>query len=263
MAEQTIVPTPVLTSEQTGEVLHLLEGADSVELKLTVPDTDQRSAVAALEMDVLRAQIRQVAFFDTRDLDLNRCGLVLRARRVQARDADTVVKLRPVEPADLPSGLRSSDTFGVEVDAMPGGFVCSASMKAKHADSRVKEGIAGTRPISKLFTKEQRRFFTDHAPASVGFDDLIRLGPINILKLKLTPEGFGRRLVAELWFYPDGTRLLELSTKCSPAEAFHVAAESKVFLTERGIDLTGEQATKTRTALEYFVGTVAGPEPAS
>jgi hypothetical protein len=46
--------------------------------------------------------------------------------------------------------------------------------------------------------------------------------------------------------------LLELSTKCAPREAFQIAAETKAFLTRHGIDISGEQATKTRKALEYF-----------
>ena len=59
-------------------------------------------------------------------------------------------------------------------------------------------------------------------------------------------------MVAELWLYPDGSRILELSTKCAPAEAFQVAAEARAFLADRGVDLAGEQQTKTRTALEFF-----------
>ena len=47
-------------------------------------------------------------------------------------------------------------------------------------------------------------------------------------------------------------RILELSTKCEPSEAFQVAAETRAFLSSRGIDLQSEQQTKTRTALEYF-----------
>ncbi len=48
--------------------------------------------------------------------------------------------------------------------------------------------------------------------------------------------------------------ILELSTKCAPSETFQVAAETKAFLTERGVDLGGEQQTKTKKALEYFSG---------
>jgi hypothetical protein len=78
-----------------------------------------------------------------------------------------------------------------------------------------------------------------------------------VLKLKFSPEGYERRLVAELWLYPDGSRILELSTKCDAGEAFQVAAEARAFLAERGVDLFGEQQTKTRTALEFFAGQLA------
>jgi len=44
----------------------------------------------------------------------------------------------------------------------------------------------------------------------------------------------------------------DLSTKCAPVEAFQVAAKTRAFLTDRGVDLGGEQQTKTRTALEFF-----------
>ena len=110
----------------------------------------------------------------------------------------------------------------------------------------------GERPIRKLFSKEQRAFYAEHAPEGIGLDDLTVMGPIFVLKLKFKPEDYGRKLVAELWLYPDDTRILELSTKCMPSEAFEVAAETRAFLAGRGIDLGGEQQTKTKTALEYF-----------
>ncbi len=78
------------------------------------------------------------------------------------------------------------------------------------------------------------------------------LGPIPVFKLKFTPPEGVRPLVAELWLYPDGGRILELSTKCAPAEAFQVAAEERAFLSSKGVDLGGVQQTKTRTALEFF-----------
>jgi hypothetical protein len=241
-----------LSDADLERVLALLEGADSAELKLTVPDSERRSAVLALGMDPLDAQIRQVYFFDTPDLALNEHGLVVRARRVQQRADDSVVKLRPVIPDKLPAGLRKSKTLVVEVDAMPGGYVCSASLKGTPAAGDVKAVAAGDRPIRKLFSKQQQAFFAGHAPEGVGLDDLLVLGPINLLKLKFSPRGYRRRLVAELWLYPDGSRILELSTKCAPTEAFGVAAETRAFLAKQGVNLSGEQQTKTSTALGYF-----------
>jgi len=240
-----------LTDEQLGELLALAKDSDSVELKLTVPDADQRSAVAALGIDPLDAQIRQVFFFDTPDLTLNRHGIVPRARRVQGKGDDSTVKLRPVVPSELPAGVRNSPNLGVEVDAMPGGYVCSASMKGVPGTDVRQITLAGG-PISKLFSKEQRAFFKANAPEGIGLDDLSILGPINVFKLKFKPEGYEGKLVAELWMYPNNTRILELSTKCLPSDGIRVAVETRLFLTKRGVDLGGEQQTKTSTALEYF-----------
>ena len=244
------VPAPLLSDDQLAELLSLIEGADSIELKLTVPDEDRRSTVVALGLDPLEAQLRQVFFFDTPGLDLNRAGVVTRARRSQGRDDDSVVKLRPVVPAELPAELRREKLFGVEVDAMPGGFVCSGSFKGE--TSGVREAAAGERSLSKLYSKQQRAFYAEHAPEGIAIDDLSVMGPVTVLKLKSSPEGYERKLVVELWFYPDGSRILELSTKCKPTEAFDVAARTRAFLGERGVNLGGEQETKTRTALDFF-----------
>jgi hypothetical protein len=249
---------PLLSSEQLVEMFKLIQGADTVELKLTVPDATQRAAVKALEMDPLEAQIRQVFFYDTPDLDLNQAGVVVRARRVQNKGGDTVVKLRPVVPDSLSVSLRNAPNLGVEVDAMPGGFVCSASYKGKTGIHDAREVAAGERKIKKLFSKEQREFFTAHAPEGLALDDLHVLGPIFVLKLKYVPSEYGRPLVGELWLYPDGSRIVELSTKCLPNEAFDVAAETRAFLEGHGIETTGEQHTKTKTALEFFANELRG-----
>ena len=248
----TTTKTRRLSDEDVAELIALTKGADSVELKLTVPVSDRTRGAAALGVDPLDGQIRQVYFFDTKDLALNKNGLVVRARRVQQKGDDTVVKLRPVVPKELPAELRQSPNFGVEVDAMPGGFVCSGSMKRALGKTEVKDAVEGRQPIRKLFSKEQRALYAAHAPDGLGLDDLAILGPIFVLKLKFAPEGFARKLVAELWLYPDNSMVIELSTKCVPSEAFQVAAETRAFLTERGVDLSGEQQTKTKKALEFF-----------
>jgi hypothetical protein len=256
----TTMAAPNLDDEQLSELLGLLDGADSVELKLTVPEVGQRSAIRALGLDPLDAQIRQVFFFDTPKLTLNRKGVVVRARRIQDRGNDTVVKLRPVVPGELPKSLRKSKDFSVEVDAMPGGFVCSGTLKQKLPPDAVARSISGKVRLRKLFSPEQRDFFAANAPAGVGLDDLALLGPIFVLKLPFVPEGLGRKIVAELWLYPDGSRILELSTKCLPSEAFQVAAESRAFLAEHGVDLGGEQQTKTKTALRFFARELAAAD---
>ena len=253
----------LITGDQLVEMMALIRDADSVELKLTIPEGAQRSAIQALRMDPLEAQIRQVFFFDTADLALQSAGVVVRARRVQRKGDDSTVKLRPVVPSDLPDDLRADAAFNVEVDAMPGGFVCSGTLKGTPRAGSILGHVHEGTPVRKIFSKAQRAFYAEHAPEGVALDDLHVLGPIFVLKLKWEPENFKRRIVAEVWLYPDGSRILELSTRCATTEAFEVAAETRAFLTERGVELGGEQQTKTRTALEFFAKELADAQSAS
>jgi hypothetical protein len=244
--------TTALSDQDLQEMMDLIKGADSVELKLTIHESARAGAARALGIDPLDSQMRQVFFFDTPDLALNAAGVVVRARRRQGEEGDTVVKLRPVVPDHLPEDLRAMKTFNVEVDAMPGGFVCSASFKGSADNTAIREAAGGNLPIRKLFSKDQRAFYEAHAPDGIKLDTLSTLGPIPIVKVKVAPEGFGRKLVGELWMYPDGSQIVELSTKARPEEAFQVSTEARAFLLSKGVDLSGEQQTKTKTALEFF-----------
>ena len=246
-----------LTDAQLGEMMGLLRGSDTVELKLTVPAAQQRAAIRGLGLDALDAQIRQVVFFDTPDLALDKAGVVVRARRIQGRVGDSVIKLRPLDPEQVSKDVRRLSGFGIEVDAIPGGFVCSGRLKCEADSDATRKVVVGERPLRKLFSKEQRALYRAHAPEGIELDDLAVLGPIFVLKLKWKPRGFARKMVAEMWLYPSGDRIFELSTKCLPSEAFQVAAEARVYLSEHEIDLSGEQQTKTHTALEFFSGELA------
>ena len=245
---------PAISDESLTELTTLLRGSDTVELKLTIPAFQQRAAIRGLGLDPLDVQVRQVVFFDTPDLALDDAGVVVRARRIQGRPGDSVVKLRPLDPERVGRDVRRLDGFGVEVDAMPGGFVCSGRLKCEADSDDVHKVMLGERAPRKLFSKQQRALFREHAPDGMELDDLAVLGPIFVLKLKWQPRDHPRKMVAEMWFYPDGERIFELSTKCLPAEAFQAAAEARVYLSGHGIDLSGDQQTKTRTALQFFAG---------
>jgi hypothetical protein len=243
---------PRLSDDQIVEVMKLLKGVDTVELKVSIPTDAHRATIRGLPLDPVEAQPRQVWFFDTPDLALNQAGIVVRARRIQGGRGDTVVKLRPVVPQELPEELRTSGSLNVELDVLPGGFVCSASFKGRSDGATIQSAVAGEKPLRKVFSRDQRTFFQERAPAGLELDSLAPLGPTFILKGQFTPPELGRRIVAEMWLYPDGSRILELSTKCLPSEAFQVSAEARGYLAERGIKLGGTQQTKTRAALDFF-----------
>jgi hypothetical protein len=181
-------PPTRLSDDQLRDLLRLAKASDSVELKLTVPASGQRSALRALGVDPLDAQIRQVFFFDTPDLTLYQAGLNLRARRMQGKGEDSVVKLRPVDPDQLDAEWRVSPNMKVEVDAMPGGYICSASVKGKPGDGDTRSVALGGLPVRKLFSKEQRTFYAMHAPEGLEMDELVVLGPIFVLRRRSRPR---------------------------------------------------------------------------
>jgi hypothetical protein len=247
-----------LSGDDLAKLMALIGSSDSVELKVTLPEHEQQAAIAALGLDPIAAEVRQVFFFDTPDLLLNQAGVAVRARRVHGRAGDTVVKLRPVVPDELPEDVRRSASVKVEVDATPKGYVCSASMKGKVDNDEVRDTLREQGSVRKLFSKEQRAFYKAHAPEGLGLDDLSVLGPVFVLKQTLEPPEFGRRLVAELWLLPDESRILELSTKSTPTEAFQVAAETRAYLERHGLDLSADPQMKTKTALDFFAARLTG-----
>lgn len=252
-----------LSGDQFMALFKLIKGANSVELKLSVPLTGHRATIKSIGLDPVEAQPRLAFFFDTPDLALNKAGVVVRARRIQGGDADTVIKLRPVDPSNIDPDLRRSAAFKVEVDVMPGGFVCSASFKGVCTGKEVLDVTAGKMPLRKLFSKEQRAFFDAHAPAGITMDQLVILGPTFLLKAKHQPKDFDRPIVVEMWLYPDGARVLEVSAKCLPKEALEFGGRFKEYLAARGIVLAADQSAKTKTSLEYFSARYESDQPAA
>ena len=250
--ERSLTRVADLSGEDLQKALNVLGAADSVELKLTLLESRRASIAKALGIDAIDGQIRQVFFFDTPKLELNSAGVVVRARRRQNDTGDTVVKIRPVDPVDLPEALRADSEFGVEVDAMPGGYVCSASFKGAADNAKIRKVALGDGETRKLFSKRQRAFFSEHAPDGLELDDLEILGPIPTFRVKFKSDGYKRPMVGELWLYPDASQVIELSTKTTPLEAFQTGLEWRAFLESKDIDISGEQQTKTKTALEYF-----------
>ena len=116
--------------------------------------------------------------------------------------------------------------------------MCSATMKGTPKTGSVWMATRGEKRVSKLFSKEQRAYYAAHVEG-VALDDLSMLGPFFVLKLRFVPKQLDRRLVAEAWLYPDGSRILELSTRCGTDEAFQVAAQLRAYLDGKGIDLSG------------------------
>ena len=245
-------PAPRFSTDELARLLVLLEGADSVELKLTVPDGDQRSAARALHMDPLNAEVSQVFFLDTPDLLLNERGVIVRARRTRAGD-DSVVKLRPVVPQELPDrapgharlrrgGRRHAGRLRV---LRPAQGVTAPGQGAGGCGRRPAGAVAVHQGAARLLRRARAGRDRDRRPLDPRADHGAQA---EVQAPGLRPPAGGRAVdlpgrVAASWSCPPSVRRPRRS---------RWRHETRVYLEERGIDLSGEQATKTKTALEFF-----------
>ena len=241
-----------LPDDALDQLLTLSGEADRVELKLTVPGPARDAACAALGVDFARVRADRVYYLDTEDRTLDRQGVVVRVRSIARGPDDSVVKLRPVSPGAIPAALRHSTQFIVEVDAMPGSFVCSGALKARLGAHAVERAMARRHPLRALFSGPQLRMLAARLPRQAAIDDLAILGPVDARRRKLVPAGLDRTLLVEQWTFPDNSRILELSTRCRPDAILPVAARMAAVLRAHGVDLTGPQQTKTHATLDFF-----------
>jgi hypothetical protein len=225
-----------------------------VELKVAVSSGD----LQALGADFDRGLTRQVYFLDTGDLALQQHGLIVRVRSTKGRGGDAVVKLRPVLPKALPAWLRNDNGFAVEIDALPDNYTCSGALKRTLGRHEVERTVAAGKPLARLLSGRQRRLLT--AYAKVPLDSLLTSGPVEVRKCRITPAALDHPLMAELWTFPDGSSIAELSTRCSSAKVAAVAAETSSALRAYGIVPDDEpQVTKTEATLRYFRPLFANP----
>jgi hypothetical protein len=248
-----------LPDGELDQLLTLSREADRVELKITVPGAAHDATCAALGVDFAGGTACQVYYLDTRDRALQRDGVVVRVRSTDRAADDSVIKLRPVSPGSIPAALRRSKRFVVEIDEMPGGYVCSGALKARLGVHDVEQAMARRRPLRALFSKPQLRLLAAHLPRQARIDDLAVFGPVDARRRKLVPDGLGRILLAEQWTFPDGSRILELSARCPPDAAVRVAARLAAVLRAYGVDLTAPQETKTHATLNFFSTRPATP----
>ena len=240
----------VVTERKRKAFEDKIEGADKIEIKITVAEDDEERAYEALDIGRRDAARREIYFFDTPELTLNKAGVVLRARDIEDDDHDSVVKIRPVDPEAVDDKWDDIDGFKLEADSVGDKVVMSASLKDEKKKGRIEKVADGKETISELFSKKQKEFLAEFYDGPIELDDLTVLGPVETLRADFERPGMAYELTAEYWTLPDDNHLLELSIKCPPEEAVVAREVFHAFLAGHGLDPNGAQATKTALALK-------------
>jgi hypothetical protein len=246
------------------------DGVESVELKVTVAETQVDDALdkLGLDPDSALAEPREIYFCEHvgppsehMPLPLLARGIILRIRKIQGSPDDATVKLRGPEGSVDPAlwGDRARK-FGYDDAKIEGDWAGDRRLVSASLDSKVERGrideVVGDRPqrLGRLLSKAQQELVAD---LLVQLDGLELLDPIHAWKWK----GSGRLdadVAAELWKLDDGLRFLELSmlvdATANPGDAKRRFEESVQY---RGVTIDADQATKTSKVLERLVKAAA------
>src|SRR5262249_48097044 len=154
-------------------------------------------------------------------------------------DDESTVKFRPVEATSIAAEWEQLKGFKLEADCFGDRVVCSASLSVPQKREEIDEVAKGRRPIDRLFSKDQQRFVSEIYKGTIDFGMLRVLGPIRVLRWKLTQKGFPHELTLEEWRLPDGEDLVEVSIKARPQEASQAKKSFEKHLRELGLDPKG------------------------
>ena len=165
-----------------------------------------------------------------------------------------------VEAVRISRDWKQLEGFKLEADCVGHRVVCSASLSAVQRRGEIDDVAKGKRSVGKLFSKDQERFLSEFYKGLLDFQRLRVMGPIRVLRWKLTHKNFPHELTPEEWRLPNGDDLVEVSIKVPPKKAPQARKEFDKHLRGFALDPKGAQETKTRTALEYFAKTIKGAQ---
>lgn len=241
-----------------GLVAQAMEGAAAIEIKITIPQPQVKSALKRFALKVDPDARRYIYFFDTPALELMRAGVIIRARRVVGDTHDSTVKFRPVVPDQVKSKWTRYNDFKIEADASEKGLVKSASFSMPVDKGLIKRVAAGKNAVEKLFTPQQQAFLKEMTGRAIDFSSIAVLGPITAHRWRVNSPACPWPIIVELWRREDDAQMMEASIRSPAVQAAVAVGGFMAFLAEMGAEQDNEQQTKTRWALEYYAAKLPG-----
>ena len=235
-----------------GRYARLLEGAEAIEIKATIPQRQIKTALARYGLTKRNDEQRFIYFFDTPQLGLLKAGIIARARRIVGDEHDSTIKFRPVDAAKVGKKWRKYRDFKIEADASERGVVKSASLTMPVAKGLIKRVVAGEKRIPALFTEEQEAFLREMAGHVPDLTTLAILGPLHAQRWDFEDPACPWPITAELWRRADRATLMELSVKTPAIQGAAVMAGFMAFLAEVGAERDNNQQAKTHWALDHY-----------
>lgn len=200
--------------------------------------------IDALHLQPKGASPRRAWYFDTRNLDLYRQGLVFRLRRTD-KATELTLKVADqdcgrVAPDLIPAGQGKCE-YDLHGRDMKGAVSLSRSLD----DPTVERLRAGDRSLAEMLGPGQVRYLRDVLSVWPLPEGIERFGPVRIQPYRAR----GQHFVVEMWELPGGERYTEISRKAKAADALRLRAELEDTLARAGIAECPDQSSQAGAKL--------------
>jgi hypothetical protein len=220
------------------------QDACGVEVKILLLPAEIAAAKVAL--NVKKATVGRVYFFDTDNLDLLSEGAIVRLRR--GPNNDLTVKLRPPNGKRIPISFGGRNTFKCEVDLIAGIANFAYSLGTKYGLNQLPESGFD---VSHALSPGQKKLLDD-AQTSIDWTRVKRIAEITASTWQTQPQPHLGKLTLELWEWPGG-KVLELSTKVPPDAGSLAYTKLQELLRTKHLSMNSTQLPKTSIALNAIV----------
>jgi hypothetical protein len=226
-----------------------LKPVKNSEIKISIP-CDDKNKITNLKLD----EERQIHFLDSKDLELNKVGALVRER-----EGEMTIKLRPMDPNVVDEEWYSFEDFKCEDDAI-------LVVKKENQTISKKSVISCSLTVNaNSLSEDQKRFLKKFKDVDYDKVEKLKLGPIKSSKYKYKTivEGLAKVDLEEWILGPlrnsDGTIkkpavcFLEISSKVALEESEKALKLMYEHFKALGLEIDNTpQGNKSKKALEYF-----------
>ncbi len=230
--------------EKSAPAAQKISDINTADLKVLLSDTSIEPFINWIKTVDSDFEQKRVFFFDTKNLDLNKQGVVLRIRRMHDETYDATAKLRATEALEVPATKIKDGRLECEQDVTYGGphlQACALSQKSK----KVLPSL-DVESVDSYFNKAQSQFVKSKYP-EMKWKEIKMFGPIVATDWETKQDGLD--IVCELWTLPNKKRLLECSTKTPVNELESTQLKLISFLKEKKFQVTESLKYKTDLVL--------------
>jgi hypothetical protein len=227
--------------------------AEYTEVHVDLCHSDEQDLLSKLDLSFEKRVFRNIAYFDTKNLNLFNSNLILRIRS-SAEEHSLTVKIRNLKREQVDSKWLNSSDFKCESDLYFNKNTSSCSLSLNLTSTMIDDVFIGKTSIGSALPSSAVELIHDYIDLSFPIDQAQIAGPSSTYYWSWINSEFSKKLSLEIWTLGE-KKIQEISTRVPVELADSGYKKLAAFLSEKGIAIcdTDQQESKTKEALLYYL----------